>query len=210
MILGLDLSTSICGYTILNLDGSLNEIGHIELKKIKDGIWVKVDKMKEFIRSLKGRGITQVFIEEALSKFRRGKSNAATISLLLRFNGICSYIVYQELGVDPVYYSATSARKLCNLTIVSKKKSGGLSQKEQAFRQMCQREPFKDKEMPKKRTGKIKDHCYDEVDSYVVAYAGFVDKGKSLKIKLAKKKAKKKTIKKKKVSKSTNNKKTNN
>ena len=36
MILGLDISTSITGYTILDDEGSVIEIGHIDLRKQKD------------------------------------------------------------------------------------------------------------------------------------------------------------------------------
>ena len=36
MILGLDISTSITGYTLLENDGTLNKIGHIDLRKEKN------------------------------------------------------------------------------------------------------------------------------------------------------------------------------
>ena len=36
MILGLDISTSITGYTLLNEDGELLECGHIDLRKEKN------------------------------------------------------------------------------------------------------------------------------------------------------------------------------
>ena len=181
MILGLDISTSITGYTILDLDGSLIELSHIELYKIKDGIWAKVDAMKAFIKELNSKHkITHVFIEEPLSKFSRGKSSSATISLLMRFNGIISYLIHQEMGLDPGYYPPSRARKMCGLTMLSKtaaKKCGQkwMPQKEQAFVQMCSRKPFIDYEWPKKRTGRLKDYCYDQMDSFVIAQAGFVE-----------------------------------
>lgn len=181
MILGLDISTSITGYTILDLNGNLVELGHIELKKIKDGIWAKVDAMKDSIIELNEKfDITHVFIEEPLSKFSRGKSSSATISLLMRFNGIISYLIHQEMGLDPGYYPPSRARKICELKMLSKtasKKAGILwkPQKEQAFDQMCARKPFINYEWEKKRTGRLKDYCYDQMDSYVIAHAGFVE-----------------------------------
>ena len=147
----------------------------------------------------KDKKITKVFIEEPLSKFTRGQSSASTIGLLLRFNGICSYFVHQNLSLDPIYLNPTSARSLCGLKIVSKKKSGGLSHKEQAFRQISSREPFLNKEWPLKRTGRIKDYCYDEIDSYVVAYGGF-NYREPTEIKSKRKKKAAKGTKKKKVS----------
>jgi hypothetical protein len=180
MICGLDISTSITGYTIMDLKGNLVELGHIDLKKIK-GIWKKVDEMKEFICHLnKTYKITNVFIEEPLSKFSRGKSSSGTISLLMRFNGIISYLIHQEMDIDPIYYPPSRARKICEIKMLSKaaaKKQGEKwkPQKEQAFDQMNSRDPFIDYEWPKKRTGRLKDYCYDQMDSYVIARAGFID-----------------------------------
>lgn len=183
MILGLDISTSITGYTIMDLEGNLVEIGHFNLSKIKEGIWAKVDVMKDGIENLgKNHQITHIFIEEPLSKFSRGRSSSATISLLMRFNGILSYLAYKALGVDPEYYSPSQARKICGLTMRSKRackklKIPWIPQKEQAFLQMNKKEPFgKFYHWPLKRTGKLKDHCYDEMDSFVIAKSGFIDK----------------------------------
>jgi hypothetical protein len=198
MILGLDISTSITGYTILDLNGNLVEMNHVNMTKIKDGFWAKIDRMQEFVDELKGRGITKVFIEEPLSKFTRGQSSAATISLLLRFNGICSYLVHKRLGLEPIYLNPTTARSLCKVKLVSKKKAGGLTHKEQTFQQITSREPFVDKEWPLKRTGRLKDYCYDEIDSYVIAFGGFSYKEPAPKLKKKKKAAK--TAKKKKSS----------
>ena len=181
MILGLDISTSTTGYTILDLDGNLIELGHIELKKIKDGMWAKIDVMKHALRELNKRhNFSHVFIEEPLSKFSRGKSSSATISLLMRFNGIISYLIHQDMGLDPVYYPPSRARKICELKMLSKTacrkaKIKWKPQKEQAFDQMNARPPFIGYEWEKKRTGRLKDYCYDQMDSFVIARAGFVE-----------------------------------
>lgn len=182
MILGIDISTSITGYTIMDMSGNLVELDHIELKKIKDGLWAKVDKFKEFVNEInKKYEIEHVFIEEPLSKFSRGKSSSATISLLMRFNGICSYLIHQEMGIDPVYYAPSRARKLCGLkmkskTACKKDKIPWKPQKEQAFEQMNKQEPFcNGYDWPLKRTGRLKDYCYDRMDSFVIAKAGFVE-----------------------------------
>jgi len=182
MILGFDISTSMTGFTIMDLDGNLIELGHYELKKVKGTIWDKVDAMKKNICELRDKyDITHVFIEEPLSKFSRGKSSSATISLLMRFNGIVSYIIHDYLGIDPVYYPPSSARKICGLKMLSKnackkQKIQWKPQKEQAFDQMNAQSPFNGTyEWPLKRTGKLKDFCYDEMDSFVIARAGFLE-----------------------------------
>lgn len=182
MICGLDLSTSITGYTILDMDGNLVEIGHFELNKIKGTIWDKIDVMKTNLIELGKRfKLKHVFIEEPLSKFSRGKSSSATISLLMRFNGIISYIVHLYLGIDPDYYPPSRARKVCGLKMMNKsackrEKIPWKPQKEQAFDQMAAQPPFgKDYKWPLKRTGRLKDYCYDQMDSFIVAKAGFIE-----------------------------------
>lgn len=182
MILGLDISTSVTGYTLLNDNGDLVKLGHLELKKIKDGLWSKVDFMKDFIKQLsKEYEIKHVFVEEPLSKFSRGKSSSSTISLLMRFNGIVSYLIHQEMGMDAVYYAPSRARKLCGLKMRSKtscKKEGipWKPQKEQAFEQMNEQAPFSGTyNWPLKRTGRLKDYCYDQMDSFIIAKAGLIE-----------------------------------
>ena len=182
MILGLDISTSITGYTIMGMDGELIELSHLDLKELKNAtLWDKEDFMKENIKSISGKHeITHVFIEEPLSKFSRGKSSSATISLLMRFNGIVSYIIHEHLGIDPVYYAPSAARKMCGLKMLSKtackkQKIQWKPQKEQAFDQMNAQHPFNGTyDWPLKRTGRLKDFCYDEMDSFVIARAGFL------------------------------------
>lgn len=211
MILGLDISTSVTGFTVLDLDGNLVELGHFELSKIKGTMWDKVDVMKVKLHNLcKKYTFTNIFIEEPLSKFSRGKSSSATISLLMRFNGILSYIIHENIGIELVYYGPTPARKICGLKMLSKtackkQKIDWKPQKEQAFDQMNARPPFNGTyEWPLKRTGRLKDYCYDEMDSYVIARAGFIElKNPSVAKVVARKKtvAKKKRVAKKRVSK---------
>lgn len=174
MIIGFDLSTSVCGYAILNEDGSLFRMDHIDLTKVKGGLWEKVDIFKSFLENLDVREqIKYVFIEEPLSKFSRRRSSAHTISLLMRFNGICSYLVHLSYNIDPVYYAPSEARKICKVTLLPKKKAKGLDQKHQTFEQMRVRPELAHIVWEKKRTGILKDWCYDRMDAYVIAIAGF-------------------------------------
>ena len=182
MLLGLDISTSMVGYTILDLDGNIVKIGHFDLTKIKKTIWDKVDFMKSKLEEInKKHNISRVIIEEPLSKFSKGKSSSHTISLLMRFNGIISYLIHNIMKIDAIYYSPSSARKICGLKMLSKaacrkQKIKWKPQKEQAFEQMNAQAPFVNSyRWPLKRTGKLKDFCYDEMDSYIVCRAGFLE-----------------------------------
>lgn len=176
MILGLDISTSVIGYTVLDDKGKLHKIGHIDLTKPKDmSMWQKIDVATRELQNLcKHHRCKHVFIEEVKKNFQAGSSSATVIVKMARFNGICSFWVRRMLDVDPIYIVESHARKVCGLKMQSKKKAGK-SHKEQAFDLMSQREPFVGKEWEKKRTGRIKDYHYDEMDSYIVARAGFLE-----------------------------------
>ena len=43
MILALDISTRVIGYAILDENGKIVKLDHLDLSKIKDGLWAKAD-----------------------------------------------------------------------------------------------------------------------------------------------------------------------
>ena len=169
MILGLDISTSITGYTILNDDGTIAEIGSWDMRNKKQYLdWIdKVKKIQYELAVLnKKYSVSQVFIEPALNMFMMGKSSAHTISTLIKFNGIISWLVYEIFEIDPEFIPAVSARKKCGLTV-----KRGIRAKEQVMTFLLDTEPSFEVEYG--RTGKIKPHCYDEADSLIIAKAGY-------------------------------------
>lgn len=183
MILGLDISTSIIGWTLLEASATTydapEKMSHIDLRKCKS-FWEKVDRARVEIEKIfqENAGcqegfdpITHVFVEDPVQKFRKGKSSAHTISLLSKFNALCSYFARQASGIDPIHIGATSARKLCNIPIASKKKANGRSAKEQTF-DFLRTNVFKETDWPLTRNGNLQAYCWDEVDSYVIALAG--------------------------------------
>lgn len=115
--LGLDISTSCVGVTVLEDDGSkygkILEITHItpkaEKKLDKDEIlFRKAESFKEeFITRFQKYDISKVIIEEPLLK----SNNINTVSTLLRFNGMISLIIYELLGIKANYISSYDARK---------------------------------------------------------------------------------------------------
>lgn len=177
MICGLDISTSIIGYTVLDKQGQLIELGNVNMTKPKGmDIWQKIDAMQLELANLCNRfKFEYLFVEDVKLNFAAGSSSMFTIIKLARFNGICSFWVRQATNLTPVYIAEGHARKMCGLKMLPKKKSGGKSHKEQAFEQMSEREPFLKWEWEKKRTGRVKDHHYDEMDSYIIARSGFIE-----------------------------------
>lgn len=167
--LGLDISTSITGYTLLSDVGEVIEIGSWDMRNKKQyQTWIdKAKKIKYELAILNKRCvINNVFIEPALNMFMVGRSSAHTIATLTKFNGIVSWMVYEIFEAEPEYIPAVSARKKCGLTV-----RRGTKAKEQVMKFLLDTEPAFSVEYT--RTGKIKPHCYDEADSLIIAKAGY-------------------------------------
>jgi hypothetical protein len=166
LILGLDISTSITGFTVLNSDGSIVEIGHWSLKNKNDfpDLFSKALYIKNKLKEL-DYPIDHVFIEPALNMFMMGRSSSHTISTLTKFNGIVSWMCYEEFGVKPEYIPAISARKKCGITV-----KRGQKAKEVVIAFLLDNEPLFRVEYTK--SGNPKPYCYDEADSLIIAKAG--------------------------------------
>jgi Holliday junction resolvasome RuvABC endonuclease subunit len=108
MILGIDISSSITGYTILDGEGKIIVSNCIRLEKYKD-FFEKAKKCKEVFEEIKNKyQIKKIFIEEPLLSFKMGFSSASTISTLSRFNGVLSWICFETFKMEPEYFSLPS------------------------------------------------------------------------------------------------------
>jgi hypothetical protein len=177
-ILGLDISTSCTGWCVLDSKGEIIKIGYIDLVKEKS-LFKKARIVKDEISNIHiNYGIENVFIEENLQSFRSGFSSAKTLSTLAKFNGIVSFICFEEFSKEPVFFNVNSARKLLEISI-KRKRDGGSPVKEQllewAKSNVKYNWPVKTlKAGPRK--GKVIDdpRGYDMVDAYVIARAGLI------------------------------------
>lgn len=167
MILGLDISTSITGFTILDDSGDVVLCDYINLKKF-DNLYQKAHRVDNVLTDLFSQNkIEQVWVEESLQMFSSGMSSAKTLSTLTKFNGIISWTCWDKFGITPEHIAAVSARKECSI-VVPKGKRG----KDCVMEYMLDKEPWFVVEYGK--TGKIKPHFYDMADSFIVAKAGFL------------------------------------
>lgn len=180
LVIGLDVSTSITGVCVISpgmpFDEQRSHILHldrIDFKKSKT-LWEKADEAFKALENIHKNyeGSYKVVLEEPLMGFRAGMSSAATITTLMKFNGIVSYISREIFKVDPEYLSASTARKLCGIK-VQKTSVAGLSGKEQVFKYMAEND-LKHIEWPLKKNGKIVDWSRDATDSYCIAKAACV------------------------------------
>ena len=166
MILGLDISTSITGYTVLS-GQSVIKCDKLDLrnKKYVD-FFDKSVAAKQLLQEIKQKfTIDQIWIEETLNVMSRGMSSAHTIMTLNRFNGIISWQCYEIFGIRPKYVSARQARKLVGIQIPK-----GSDAKQCVFDFLLANEPqFK---VEYSKFGNPVQGTFDRADSLVIAKAG--------------------------------------
>jgi Holliday junction resolvasome RuvABC endonuclease subunit len=120
MILGLDVSTSITGVSVINDEGEILLCEAIDTrnKRYFPSLLKKATFIKDKLREIKGTyQIDEIYIEESLQSFRSGFSSAKTLSTLSKINGIVSYLVWEIFEKEPEYIASTSARKLCGIKV---------------------------------------------------------------------------------------------
>ena len=176
MILGLDVSTSITGATLIDNEGQIVYNEAWDTRKYKN-FFDKVVHVKDGLDKIRkeyGTRITAVYIEQSLQSFRSGFSSAKTLSTLSRFNGIVSWLVFDQYGIQPEYIAATSARKLCGIKV-----SRGQKAKQVVLNFLLDNEPSFVIEYT--RNGNPKPESYDKADSIVIARAGAICEQKNSK-----------------------------
>lgn len=165
MILGLDISTSKIGYSILDKDSNLIECHFMKLKTL--ALEERAEIFYEFLCVLKAKhNIEHVFIEEPFSMFGGGKTTAMTMAKLQRFNGMCSFAVRRVFGMSPTLISANKARGLVGLKI----KRGDDTKKKVI--EWCQKKYPRDFIIVLTSYGNPKPGTDDMADSIVIGLAG--------------------------------------
>ena len=166
-ILGLDISTSITGATILK-EGKIIEtfVWDTRNKRKFPTFYEKAKFIKENILTIKKKhGITNIYIEQSLHSFRSGFSSAQTLSTLSRFNGVVSWFCFETFGIHPEMIAATSARKQAGVGI-----KRGDNAKEKVLQFVI--DNFPQIEIQYTKHGNPKPGTYDLCDSIIIALAG--------------------------------------
>ena len=164
MILGLDVSTSITGATVLNEKGGVVYCAAWDMrnKKYFPTFFDKARFIKDRIQELND----MFHVEQSLQSFRSGFSSAKTLSTLSRFNGIVSWLCYSIIELEPEYIAATSARKKCGINIPR-----GVKAKQVVIQYVVDNVP--DVTITYTKHGNPQPECYDKADSWVIAMAGY-------------------------------------
>ena len=180
MILGVDVSTSITGFAVV-ADDILVYYDSVDLRKYKN-IFQKTVAIKEKILDIfemyqldndtKCGGdsdypIKHIYIEQSLHMFMGGKSSAKTLSLLTRFNGIVSWLLFELFEIEPKFIGASSARKQVGIKVPRGQKA-----KQVVLEKLLDTEPTFKIEYTSK--GNPKPESYDRADAIVIARAGYL------------------------------------
>ena len=191
IILGLDVSTSVVGVCVVDSTVEPDDKGshillldRIEFKGCKT-LWDKADVVSQYMddlirgsfddedkKHLLGIYADRIVLEEPLMGFRPGMSSAQTISTLMRFNGIVSYLARRTFKQEPEYIGSAHARKLCGIKLT--RTAVGGPQKEQVFTHMAAND-LKHVVWPVKKNGKQVDWSRDACDAYVIARSAQVN-----------------------------------
>jgi hypothetical protein len=187
IILGLDVSTSVTGVCVIDSTVQPDDKGshillldRIEFKGCNT-LWEKADQVNRallqiesdiYLKTNRVPSIDRVVLEEPLMGFRPGMSSAQTITQLMRFNGVVSYLARQKTHCEPEYIGSAHARKLCGMKLQRTSVAG--PQKEQVFAHMASHD-LKHVQWPLTKMGKVVPWSRDATDAYVIARAVAVE-----------------------------------
>jgi len=192
-IWSLDVSTTNVGFALWDESGKLVELKHLELKndkdiRVEDRDVHKADIFKrycgaynEYVNKVLGGEIIKVFIEAPL---QNTPVNINTTALLLGFNGMARFVLYEVIGIIPEKISIHDCRKLfCEELVTRKRKKDGTiietlsfpeeyrdKKKMYIWEKVAKLEPQIEWFYTKNNT--LKDMVFDMSDSYAVGIAG--------------------------------------
>jgi hypothetical protein len=195
LIWSFDVSTTNVGISLWDSNGKLLELKHLSLKIDKtipneDRDLFKAQILKNYLIKSRERikdeyngDIIHNFIEAPLQNTPK---NINTTALLLGFNGIARYILFEMFGFPPVKITVHDSRKIfCNEFVKSVYRKGenvdvlsfpkgwkNDNKKEYIRKKVEYFEP--EINWFYTRTGKINDMSYDMSDSYCVGVCGLI------------------------------------
>lgn len=167
MILGIDISTSITGFAIIDNTGKIMFSEACDLRRDKTFfskcLTIRA-KIIDILEAYNGK-IKHIYIEQPFTFFNSGGSSGKTMAALQRFNGVVSWMVYECFEIEPNYVGATQARKLVGIKVRRGEKA-----KQVVMEHLLATEPDFTIEYTNK--GNPKPQEYDRADALVIARAG--------------------------------------
>ena len=171
MILGIDVSTSITGFSIIGTNGKIALSEACDLRRDKNFFSKCLTMRAKILDILEAYGgkIKHIYIEQPFTFFNSGGSSGKTMAALQRFNGVVSWMVYECFEIQPEYLGATQARKLVGIKVPRGQKA-----KKVVMEHLLATEP--DFTIEYTHKGNPKPQEFDRADALVIARAGLQDK----------------------------------
>ena len=166
MILGIDISTSKIGISIIDYKENLI-LSELLKMKTTDSLEKRTEIFNQkMIQIRRKHDIKNIFIEQPYMAFSGGKTTAVTMAKLQRFNGMCCYAIYDLFGFPASLIQANKARGLVELKI-----KRGDNTKLKVIEWVSKKYP-KDFIVEYTRHGNPKPGTDDKADAVVIANAG--------------------------------------
>lgn len=164
MILGLDASTTVCGWAMY--DGvQIVDAGFIVTEKLE----TNKEKAFHIINTLSAHPnfciVSAVRLESALSGFKRGRTSQQVVIKLTRFNAVLEYILGEQLQVPVILVGATTARK----KVLGKAFIKGMTAKEYVKQELPKHVPNLEKYNKLNKIGNYDKRNEDMYDAIVIA-----------------------------------------
>ncbi|MCS5550481.1 MAG: hypothetical protein NZ811_03080 [Gammaproteobacteria bacterium] len=171
MILGLDISTTMVGVSVIDIESrALVKVDGWDISKY-DTLFEKAELVGAELYALRSEyDIERVFIETALKKFMPGRSRADTIIKLSKFNGIVSWLCFECCGFEPTYINVNTARTLYGLSFPRGTK--GPQRKKMVIEAVIEKEKTAFKYEMARGGRNFKKGTDDRADAIVIARAG--------------------------------------
>ena len=170
MILGLDISTSITGFCVIDVAGEIIKCDAWDMRnknKFKTEFEKAAFLKEELVQIFVQYPIEKIYIEKPFTFFKSGGSTARTMATLQRFNGIISWITHEVFQKDPQYLTAAHSRKLLGIKI-----ERGRDAKKQVMSWLLENIPKFKVEYTK--YGNPRPKYFDIADATVIAKAGLI------------------------------------
>lgn len=181
VFLSFDISTSCIGFSMYDENFKLISVKALKMSTNKecndDPEIIKGDGFKKFVDELRIYEIIDIFVEEPLVK----SNNVYTVNKLLKFNGICSYILRDRLGIIPKFLSVDEVRRIFCPEMteydvkkdksILKFKSRKIDPKTYIFEKIAKE--YENINWLMKKNGGFKTENYDITDSIALAKASF-------------------------------------
>ncbi len=170
VVLGIDVSTSKVGLSIIDVDNNLLDCQAIKLnnKVSLEERCLELEDVLTYYNSMIQYNVIKIYVESPFIMFSGGKTTAMTMGKLQRFNGMVCYMIRKLFGFDAEMIAANKARGAVGLKI-----KRGENTKKKVIEWVKQRYP-KDFIFELTRHGNPKPGTDDKADAVVVGLAGLI------------------------------------